>query len=167
MKFPKALERESLRWYYNLLRTTFSGIPSKLIAVKKKSDIDPGKMYFFRYEAKHRATLPYWDAFPLIFPLVGKNDGFIGLNMHYLPPPLRRTFFTELLRFRRPNSPGLAIDYSALKSGRFLSITIKRYLTVQLRSNLYEVEESVWDRVIYLPTQNFQKQTAEYVWSQI
>jgi hypothetical protein len=28
-----------------------------------------GSMYFFRYDPKHKSTLPYYDKFPCIFPI--------------------------------------------------------------------------------------------------
>ena len=43
----------------------------------------------FFYDPKFKKTLPYYDTFPLVLPLETYNDGFLGINMHYLPIPLR------------------------------------------------------------------------------
>ena len=51
--------------------------------------IIPGHLYLFMYDPKLKKTLPYYDRFPLVFPYAKTPDGFIGLNMHYLPYGLR------------------------------------------------------------------------------
>ena len=48
-----------------------------------------GNMYLFAYDPKHKETLPYYDRFPLIFPINKAKGGFLGINLHYLPPPFR------------------------------------------------------------------------------
>ena len=55
--------------------------------MKWDNKITPGRLYLYMYDAKHKATLPYWDKYPLVFPYAETEDrkGFYGLNMHYLP----------------------------------------------------------------------------------
>jgi hypothetical protein len=48
-----------------------------------------GNMYLFSYDPKHKDTLPYYDRFPLIFPINKAKGGFLGITMHYLTPILR------------------------------------------------------------------------------
>ena len=48
-----------------------------------------GNMYMYYYDAKHKATLPYFDGFPLIIMMGPAKGGFKGVNLHYLPPVLR------------------------------------------------------------------------------
>ena len=43
----------------------------------------------FVYSPKLRNKLPYYDTFPLVLPLKNYNNGFLGLNFHYLPYALR------------------------------------------------------------------------------
>ena len=45
-----------------------------------------GKMYMFFYDAKYKDTLPFFDIFPLVFPIEFYSEGFLGINLHYLPP---------------------------------------------------------------------------------
>ena len=52
--------------------------------LKKKLMI--GNMYMFRYEPKLKESLPYYDRFPIVFPIEPYSDGFLGLNFHYLYP---------------------------------------------------------------------------------
>ena len=61
-----------------------SGNPDKIV-----TKIMPGHLYMFMYDPKLKKELPYYDMFPLVFPYAKTEDGFIGLNMHYLPYNLR------------------------------------------------------------------------------
>ena len=53
-------------------------------------------MNLFGYDPKHKDRLPYYDTFPLIFPLEPAKGGFIGLNFHYLKPGARVAFLRSL-----------------------------------------------------------------------
>ena len=48
-----------------------------------------GNLYCYHYDPKYKATLPYYDVFPMIMLIGVDNDTFLGLNFHYLPPKLR------------------------------------------------------------------------------
>ena len=59
-------------------------------AIKKMSNhattnIRPGRLYLYGYDAKLKKTLPYYDMFPIVFPFAKVAGGFMGINMHYLP----------------------------------------------------------------------------------
>ena len=56
-----------------------------------------GGMYFFLYDPKTKEELPYYDRFPLVIPLKREDDGFLGLNLHYLPVPYRIRLLRKLL----------------------------------------------------------------------
>ncbi len=67
------------------------------------SNIIPGNLYMYMYDPKLKATLPYYDRFPLVFPFSKTPDGFIGLNLHYLPYQLRVMLLDHLLVFKLLN----------------------------------------------------------------
>ena len=52
---------------------------------RMRSRIFPGRMYFFQYYPKGEKTLPYYDTFPIIFPIKKYSDSYLGINFHYLP----------------------------------------------------------------------------------
>ncbi len=54
----------------------------------------------FFYDAKTKNTLPYFDMFPLVFPLRRFGDGFTGINVHYLPPAFKEDFYNIYTRFK-------------------------------------------------------------------
>ena len=45
-----------------------------------------GDMIMYFYDPKHKATLPYYDRFPLTIMVEPAEGGFYGLNLHYLAP---------------------------------------------------------------------------------
>ena len=121
-----------------------------------------GGMYMMEYVAKHRATLPYYDRLPLIFPYKKVPGGFMGLNMHYLPLQLRAKLMDALYdtanNTKYDESTKLRISYQILdkaaKYGPFKPC-VKRYLTSQVTSKFLYVYPSEWDIALFLPTERF------------
>ena len=85
-------------WFRDIAKSTTTSA-SKLMASEKSelaSSITIGRMYAFFYDPKHKKTLPYYDRFPLIFPIGPADKGFLGINLHYLPYVLRAKLMDEL-----------------------------------------------------------------------
>lgn len=131
-----------------------------------------GGMYLFSYDPKLKNTLPYYDRFPLVFP-IGTNqaDGFYGLNMHYLPPILRAKLMDELYKYVSNNkldeTTKLQISYKLLKkisSLRFFRPCLKKYLFSHLRSKFFYIEPKEWDMALFLPLDRFIKTTRAAVY---
>lgn len=120
-----------------------------------------GSMFLFKYDAKHKDTLPYWDMFPLIFPIEMDSKGFLGLNLHYLPPTLRASLFTGLVKLKSNNEyQDLKLSYSLLTKYSRMSYykpCVKRYLFSHVRSPFLYIEPEEWPVAIFLPLQRFQK----------
>jgi hypothetical protein len=138
--------------------------------LKSRSTI--GKMYFFMYDAKHKATLPYYDKFPLIFPVDRVQGGFYGINFHYLPLKLRAQLMDALYDVtsnqRYDESTKLRLSYGILKGAEKFSLfkpTFKRYLTSQVRSRFVEVYPSEWDIALWLNTEQFIGASKTKVWA--
>lgn len=131
----------------------------------------PGRMYMFVYDAKHKKTLPYWDAFPLIFPVSRTPGGFTGLNLHYLPPLLRARLMDALYTIasnkKYDDTTRLKISYDALNSASNMSYfkpCFKQYLYNHMRTQFIYIEPKEWDIAAFLPSQNFKKATSQQVW---
>ena len=56
-------------------------------------------MFFYDPKPEQKKNLPYFDMFPLVFPLRRLGDGFTGINVHYLPPAFREDFYNIFSRF--------------------------------------------------------------------
>jgi hypothetical protein len=132
-----------------------------------------GGLFFFYYNPKGKATLPYYDQFPLVIPLERYPDGFLGLNLHYLPLPMRLAFLDKLMKYAIQGDAGevmtVRISYDILKTSRGLKEfkpCLKRYLTSQVQSKLLAVEPNEWEAAISLPVQKFTGASSTEVWQE-
>ena len=82
--------KEAMDWYRGKIKETQ--------VFQKKSFPEIGNMYIFTYDAKHKDKLPIWDSYPLVFPIQFYKDGFLGINLHYLPPQQRAGLLNEIGR---------------------------------------------------------------------
>ena len=130
------------------------------IRIKEKSII--GKMYFYFYNPKLKDSLEYYDTFPLVIPIEPYNDGFLGLNLHYIPPKNRIILLDKLSKTLSDRNyderTKLRISYDFLKSSSkaFESTPcIKRYLYSQIESRFLEIPANEWDIAVLLPVESF------------
>jgi hypothetical protein len=130
-----------------------------------------GSMYLFRYDPKWKDELPYYDRFPLVFPFRKVKGGFYGLNLHYLPPPLRAKLMDALYDYanntRYDETTKIKLNYQLLTSIaelRFFSPCVKHYLNEHVRSRFMYIYPSEWDIALFLPTERFTKQSKATVW---
>jgi len=121
-----------------------------------------GGMYMMEYVAKGRATLPYYDRLPLIFPYKKVKGGFFGLNMHYLPLDVRAGLMDALYdtanNRKYDETTRLKISYQILdKAAKYRDFKpcVKRYLTSQISSRFLYIYPSEWDIALFLPTERF------------
>lgn len=131
-----------------------------------------GDLISFVYDPKTKARLPYYDTFPLVFPIEIKADGFLGINLHYLPPNYRLVLMTALYSLRNntnmDQTTRLNISYNILKAAsqfRYYKPCIKRYLSGHIRSTRMTIPPSQWSMVISLPSARFMKASELTVWS--
>jgi len=132
-----------------------------------------GAMFMFFYDPKHKKTLPYYDSFPLIIAVGPADGGFIGLNLHYLPIPLRAKFLDALMdttnNKKYDNSTKFALSYNMLKSAskmKYFKPCYKHYLTKHVRGKLAFVPAPEWEIATFLPTADFQKASAGTIYGQ-
>lgn len=144
-----------------------NGNPDQLV-----TRIMPGHLYMFVYDPKMKDELPYYDRFPLVFPFRKTPDGFIGLNMHYLPYPLRIALLDNLLVFssNQRYDETTKIKYSwALIDGvsRYQGAKpcVKQYLTNHVRSQFRQVESKDWATAMLLPVERFIGASKQEVWA--
>lgn len=133
-----------------------------------------GRFYFFFYNPKTREKLPYWDLFPMVIVLQRYNDGFLGLNLHYVPPKDRLILLTQLRRFATgpltDERTRLRLSYPLLKAlhqAYRATPCIKKYLAGYVQSRFIEIPPTEWDIAATLPAQIFVSNTSvqkEQVW---
>ena len=168
----QARTAESMKWF----RTRVSQI--KRVSGKQehseqrqKSRHLFGEMYMMFYDPKHKKTLPYYDRFPLVIPFQKAKNGFLGLNLHYLPHSLRAKFLDELYdtvnNDKFDATTRFKITYDILQrvsqNNAFLPC-VKHYLSGHIRSKLAVVDSADWEIAIFLPTEQFKKASLSSVY---
>ena len=136
---------KSTDWYRDKIKEF--GTPKSLDLIRDgKQATNPffGRLNMFFYDPKLKKKLPYYDRFPLVLPLENYNDGFLGINLHYLPIPLRMKLLDRLVDFSNntkfDESTRLNVSYTALKRVRLIRPTIKRYLAGKVKSRFRRVD---------------------------
>jgi hypothetical protein len=137
--------------------------------VRRERGLLIGRMYFFAYDPKWKDKLPYYDTFPLVFPIRYYKDGFLGINMHYLDIRNRSALFGRLLELatnkRFNDRTRLRISYSILQQmGNLHEPCLKRYLLSHVRSAFIFVHPSEWEQALFLPVESFEKAPNFVVW---
>lgn len=173
------LSKKSIQWLQNKVREIknptriATNIASERQRHTLKNNVRKGELFFFFYDPKLAKTLPYYDIFPLVLVLERYHDGILGLNLHYLPVPVRAAFMDKLMKYavtNKENDPErIRITYEILStSSRYNEFKpcIKRYLEHQMGSNYLRVEPNEWEVALFLPVHNFQKATAPKVWKE-
>lgn len=132
-----------------------------------------GGMFMYFYDPKHKETLPYYDRFPLTIPVERAPGGFKGLNLHYLPPVLRAKFLDSLLAITNNDKYNETTKFNlsmrTLKAAsrfRYFKPCLKHYLTDHVRSRFALVSPTEWEIAVFLPTQDWAKRSASYVYSE-
>ena len=174
-KFIQAVKDEakgrprSTQWYRDKIKEF--GTPTTMDLIRDgKRDTKPfyGKLNMFVYDPKFKKTLPYYDTFPLVLPLETYPDGFLGINFHYLPIPLRVKLLDRLVDFSNntafDESTRLVVDYSKLKNINLVKPTIHKYLSGQMKSQIRRIDADEFTIATLLPVQRFKKSSASRVW---
>ena len=143
----------SLTWYKRKVSELASRISAGRLMREGKILKTPGfnQLNFFRYNPKTKAILPYYDTFPLVMPIDTAKGGFLGINFHYLPIPLRMRLLETL------SKRNFAGDYSKLKNIRLIKPCVKHYLKSQFASGFYRLDELDYAPAIFMPVQSFKK----------
>lgn len=171
--------KESINWFRSNIRKSTRSVSSNRLFKEEKgslvnswSSVGIGKVYFATYDPKHKKTLPYYDTFPVMIPIHKYNDGFLALNMHYLPPLLRAKLLDGLLentnKAKSDEKMKMKLDYGLLKSAsqlKHFQPCIKRYLGKHFRSRFIRVAPENWVSAVFLPVENFQKASKNKVWA--
>ena len=161
--FDKILDtttgRKSYDWYRKKVRSMTTPSARTLIS-QGKATIRPkyGIMNLFGYDPKHKATLPYYDTLPLIFPLEPAKGGFIGLNFHYLPYGARVTFLRSLANTTTDKRFDKKTRYNIKwRNNQYMRKTAKHYLFNQVRSSFLNIPADEMAIPIFLPVARFKK----------
>ena len=127
--------------------------------LKRRAEL--GDLFCYYYNPKYRATLPYYDMFPMIMLIGAEKDTFLGINFHYLRPKWRAVL---LDRVSAKLGSGLP-RWSKLRQIRQIAPTIKRYRFDHIMRRVIPIEENEQEIAIFLPTERFKKSAKAKVWA--
>ena len=159
----------STQWYRDKIKEFGRPSSQQLIRDGKRGGTPfYGRLNMFVYGPKHARTLPYYDTFPLVLPLERYPDGFLGINMHYLPISLRMRLLDNLVDFSNntkfDESTTLNVSYDKVKGIREVKPTLHRYLAGHVKSQFRRIDADEFSIATLLPVQNFKKSTDSAVW---
>ena len=174
----KAKINRSVDWFRNRVADlSISGMNRRALLrnkdlILKKGEPVIGKMGVFFYDPKHKATLPYYDRFPLVVIIGPAEGGFLGLNLHYLPPTLRARLLDGLLDMtnnkKYDETTRFQATYQMLKKSsktKYFAPCVKHYLDKHMRSQFSVINPSEWETVAFLPIADFKKASDKKVWA--
>lgn len=159
--------QDTVRSMGTISRTALTNDPTRSV-----HDATTGLFHCFFYDPKLKAELPYYDRFPLVLPIEYYNDGFLGINFHYLPMNLRihllDKMYDLLNNTKFDHTTRIRASYGVLNAAsryREFRPCIKRYLSNHVASRIIEIEPDKWEIAIFLPVQMFAKASAQKVWA--
>jgi hypothetical protein len=130
-----------------------------------------GRLYMFLYNPKYRYELPYYDRFPLVFPIRRVAGGFYGLNIHYLAPRYRAllmdSLYDTISDTKFDETTRLKINYDILSAAskyRWFRPCVKHYLTPHLSSQLLYIDPKEWNLALFVPSEQFRGANKRDVW---
>lgn len=156
--------KKAIEWFKSKVSSILKGAKKTFEKVfKTTSRPEIGRMYLYFYDAKYKNVLPYFDMYPLVFPIEFYSDGFLGINLHYLPPLARANLLGNLKDLlnndKYDSSSRLNISYRILKANAIqfsgFENCVKRYLFSQMRSSFNEIDIKDWDKTVLLPLQRW------------
>lgn len=174
-KLP-ARSSNAKEWFRERARSETISNTKTMITEMAKKDRDRskpilGRMFLFGYDPKLKNSLPYWDAFPLVFPIAVTSSSMLAINFHYLPYQERAKLMDALYSLTNnknyDETTKLQISYEILKAAskfRQFKPCIKRYLLNHIKTQLVEVYSAEYDIALFLPLAKFQGATQEDVW---
>jgi hypothetical protein len=150
--------------------------PSRTALMKDRDNLKDksmiGRMYFYFYDPKLKDMLPYYDRFPLVIPIERYQDGFLGLNLHYISPKQRVILLDKLSHYlnnhKYDETTRLRLSYDHLRNASTIYEglpCIKKYLYKQVKSRFLEITADEWDIAALIPYEYFDGATKNKVWT--
>ena len=163
----------SIRWYRQKVQALLpkpqvrqmirEGIKTQKVTVRPNF----GMMNLFYYRPKGAEKLPYYDVFPLVIPLGRRlNNGFVGINFHYLSVPQRWLLLERLSMFQVPSELDafdteegagdvMALFWSKIRRKRGVKPIVRRYLTKYIQTRFLKIELSEMLIALAIPMERF------------
>jgi hypothetical protein len=187
-KLTQLTEQKTAAQLSTMSRESFNWLKRKIVELRNPSGITRdiikekdrytrrfrvGMLYFFSYDPKTKADLPYYDTFPLVLILERYPDGFLGLNLHYLPIKYRIAFLSKLMPLAvlddSDDIKRMRVTYDILNASRRYKEfrpCVKKYLYGHLKSRMLTIQPNEWDVASMLPVHHFKGAKPTQVWQE-
>lgn len=168
----KMYQEKAIKWFYEYIRKNirYANV-FQMNQQAMRTMIIPGHLYTWKYDAKYKDTLPYWDMAPMGWILNDEGETFTALNLHYIPPKARilvlRYIYSVMSNTTYDENTKARLNWNRLKRIAmfpFFSQMIHRYRKDHVRSQFVKVSVKHWPIAVFLPTQQFKKATANQVY---
>ena len=162
-------QERSISWFRKKIKEFGAPTSTELVREGKRSRaLFRGRLNMFFYSPKHKDTLPYYDRFPLVLPLEKYREGFMGINLHYLPIPLRIKLLDKLYEFssndKFDETTKLTARYNRVRNIPLVKPTLHKYLYNFVESQFRRIDADEFIVASLLPVQRFKKATDRKVW---
>jgi hypothetical protein len=172
LRVDPASVKKSQQWYQQQIKN-LKNLQNKTNTALRAGDetITPGHLYLFRYDPKHKDTLPYYDTMPLVLPFAWAQGGFLGINLHYLPYGLRFKLMGALLEQVTDITDVRSrarVSWAILNnSARFPGVApcVKHYLGAHIRSKFLNIPNDQWVAASMMPLEQFKGANKETVFA--
>lgn len=169
--------KKSVQWYQTQVKALAAKArtPESLMRGNKTltTTISPGNLYMFFYDAKFKDVLPFWDKFPLVLPFSRMSDGFLGINLHYVPYVIRFNLLGALSEFasneKMDDTTKIVASWRLLNSSSKLApikACVKHYLFDHVQSKFLKVAYPDWVTASQLPVEQFVGANKSTVWKE-
>jgi hypothetical protein len=167
-------EEKSYKWYQNEIKTLKNLNGNNLLRGNRAltNRITFGNMYLFLYDPKFKETLPYYDSLPLVLPFNTAKDGFLGINLHYLPYLARfkilGTLSNYVINTNANEKTKIQISWKILSSSSKLepvTACVKHYLFNHIQTRFLKINYNDWITASQLPIEQFKGANKITVWN--
>jgi hypothetical protein len=122
----------------------------------------------FVYDPKLKAVLPYYDVLPLSIVLGYYPDGFLGINLHYIPWAKRISLGKALIKATKGKN---RISYTMLRKAwqdaklpvGLALLCIRRYLYSHIRSEIKLFDYETYRKAVVETRGDFKKKSEKIV----
>jgi hypothetical protein len=162
---------ETSKQAYEWLISQMNDKASTRVQINTDPIMQPGKIYIFKYNAKYKDSLSYWDKHPIVLAL-GNIDGAegkltVGLNISWYPPSARKYIVEKIRQAYKPSyteaskkfpmqankQKYVSIDLYQLKTAMDdfgLSFAIRQYIPKNIIAPKVCICYEDWDKAVML-----------------
>ena len=157
------------------VRDTRKRLLSDVPPERMKTRVTPGKLYYYEYSAYYyevEKTLPYYDMYPLAFPIKQEGDKLLVLSMHYLPPRTRAKLMDALLNIASDSvfneKTRILMSYKLLNASskyKEFAPCLKYHRLDRVKTKFIEVPANEWYFAMFLPLARFKGASSQKVFN--